>query len=220
MGGSSGAAGEGMTSSSSSSGAPVECSDHTSLNESNCSLIKQDCTDPGEVCVPNGAGTTCVYQTGIKGAGASCSENKECAAGLLCVFFACTPICCPSKAEAFCGSAKCDVNTNFGQGSVWSCNLSKACTLFANDCPDNQQCRLGDPSQELALCSPNSGALAPEGGACAFLNDCGSNQICFNNVCRYNCALTDWQSKAPGEGGCPNPQTCKPLTANYGVCSP
>lgn len=219
-GGAGGNASGGTTSSSSSSGAPVECTDHTSLNESACSLVKQDCSNPGEACIPSGTATTCAFQTGIKGVGGSCSENKECAAGLLCVFFTCAPICCPSKPEAFCGSAKCNVNINFGQNDVWACNLSKACTLFGTDCPENQQCRLGDPTQELSLCAPTSGALSPEGGPCQFLNDCGANQICSNNVCRYTCSLADWQSKAPGQGGCPNPQTCKGVSANYGTCNP
>lgn len=218
-GGSAGAGG--MTSSSSSSGAPVECTDHTTLNETNCSLIKQDCKTPGEMCVPDGSATTCVYQTGIKGVGGSCSDNKECSAGLACVFFTCAPYCCPSAAQAFCGSAKCNVNINVGGGNVFACNLSKACALFGNDCPVNQQCRLGDPAQELSLCAPSSDSPSPEGGPCQFLNDCGANQICSANVCRYSCSLADWQSKEPGMGGCPKipMQTCNPVSTNYGVCT-
>jgi hypothetical protein len=218
-GGSGGNAGAGgMTSSSSSSGAPVECKDHTTLDETNCSLIKQNCKSPGEMCVPNGSVTSCVYQTGIKGIGGSCSDDKECSAGLACVFYACTPYCCPSAAQAFCGSAKCNVNINVGGGTVWACNLSKACTLFGNDCPENQQCRLGDPDQELSLCAPSSDTPAPEGGACEFLNDCGANQICSGKVCRYSCSLADWQSKMPGNGGCPAMQTCTGVSTNFGVC--
>jgi hypothetical protein len=216
----SGGSGGAMASSSSSSGAPVECSDHTSLNEFNCSLIEQNC-NPGEACVPNGSGTTCIYETGIKGVGASCTETKECAAGLFCVFYACAPVCCPSQSAAFCGSAQCNVNINLGQGNVWACNLAKACTLFGNDCPKNQQCRLGDPDQELSLCAPSSGTVSPEGGSCMFLNDCGANQICsLKDTCRYSCSLADWQSKAPGEGGCPPMQMCNPVSTNYGVCEP
>lgn len=220
-----GAAGMGgMTASSSSSGMPIECSDHTNLDETNCSLIKQDCKSPAEMCIPAGSVTTCVYETGVKGVGASCSgtDSKECAAGLTCVFFTCAPYCCPSQAQAFCGSAKCNVNINVGGGSVWACNFSKACTLFGNDCPENQQCRLGDPVQELSLCAPSSDSPVPEGGTCDFLNDCGANQICTGNVCHYSCSLADWQSKAPGEGGCPAMQTCQTTmnSMNYGVCAP
>lgn len=223
VGGAGGAAGAGgTTSSASSSGLPVECKDHTNLDETNCGLIKQDCKSPAEMCIPNGSATTCVYESGVKGAGASCSNNKECAAGLTCVFFTCAPYCCPSQAQAFCGSAKCNVNINVGGGQVWACNLSKACTLFGNDCPENQQCRLGDPDQELSLCAPSSDTPAPEGGMCQFLNDCGAGQICTGNVCRYSCLLADWQAKAPGQGGCPAMQTCKPAMNSmmYGSCSP
>lgn len=215
-------AGGATTSSSGSGGAPIECTDHTTLDESKCSLIKQNC-DPGEVCIPNGTATTCVYETGIKAIGASCSDNKECAAGLFCVFNTCAPICCPSQSAAFCGSAQCNVSIDFGTGTVRACNLSKACTLFENDCPENQQCRLGDPEQELSLCAPSNGSPVPEGGSCMFLNDCGANQICSDNVCRYSCSLADWQSKEPGQGGCPTmpvAQMCNPVSTNYGVCAP
>lgn len=221
-----GTAGGAMVSSSSSSGMPVQCDDHTpNLDETNCSLIKQDCKNPAEMCVPAGSATTCVYETGIKGFGAPCSGNdsKECSAGLTCVFFTCSPYCCPSEAQAFCGSAQCNVNINVGGGNVWACNLSKACMLFGNDCPQNQQCRLGDPDQELSLCAPSSDAPSPEGGMCQFLNDCGANQVCSGSVCRYSCLLADWQNKAPGEGGCPATQSCKPASPNsmtYGNCGP
>ncbi|MBK9260280.1 MAG: hypothetical protein IPM54_10635 [Polyangiaceae bacterium] len=208
-----------MTSSSSSSGAPVECEDHTTLDETNCHLLKQDCKGEGEMCVPAGTGTQCVYETGVKGVGASCADTKECSAGLLCVFYVCAPICCQSQAQAFCGSAQCNVNINIGGKTVWACNFSKTCTLFGNDCPENQQCRLGDPAQELSLCAPTSDSPSPEGGPCDFLNDCGANQICSNKVCRYSCSLADWQSKAPGEGGCPQGQTCNGVSPNYGVCA-
>jgi len=220
--GSAGSAGAGgLTSSSSSSGAPVECHDHTTtIDETNCSLIKQDCKKPGEICIPEGAFTTCVFETGIKGAGGTCSGDKECAAGLTCVFYTCSPYCCPSQPQAFCGSASCNVNLDVGGANVWACNLSKACTLFGNDCPENQQCRLGDPGQELSLCAPNSDTPAPEGGPCQFLNVCGANQICSAQVCRYTCSLADWPSKGPGLGGCPAMQTCSPVSANYGVCGP
>jgi hypothetical protein len=225
VGGGAGGAG-GMASSSSSSGMPVECSDHTNLDETNCSLVKQDCKDPAEMCVPFGSGTTCVFEAGVKGFGAPCSGNdsKECAAGLSCVFFTCSPYCCPSEEQAFCGNAKCNITINIpGGGTVSACNLAKNCTLFANDCPENQQCRLGQPDQELALCAPFSDTPKKEGETCQFLNDCEGNQVCSGNACRYTCLLADWQSKAAGEGGCPAPQTCKPASPNamtYGVCSP
>lgn len=212
----------GMTSSSGSSGMPVVCTDHTNLDETNCGLIKQDCQSPAEMCVPNGSATTCVYQTGVKGVGANCTDEKECGAGLTCVFFTCAPYCCPSAAQAFCGSAKCNVNISLGGGgNVWACNLSKACTLFGNDCPENQQCRFGDPDQELSLCAPSSNTPVPEGGSCMFLNDCGANQVCTDNVCHYNCSLPDWDMKEPGAGGCPSLQTCIKAYMNsdtVGIC--
>lgn len=216
-----------MVSSSSSSGMPVQCNDYkVNIDETSCSLIKQDCKNPAEMCVASGPATTCIYESGIKGFGAPCSGNdsKECSAGLTCVFFTCSPYCCKSEEQAFCGSAKCNVEINVGGGgTVFACNLSKACTLFGNDCPENQQCRLGDPDQELSLCAPSSDGLVDEGQPCSFLNDCGANQVCSGSVCRYSCLLNGWQTKMPGEGGCPAPQTCKPGSPNsvmYGNCGP
>lgn len=210
------------TSVSSSSGAPIECTDHTTLDETDCSLVKQDCANPGEMCIPNGESTQCVYQTGIKGPGAPCSNNKECEAGSTCVFYTCSPFCCPSQAQAFCGSAQCNVSISFGTKIAFACNLSKTCTLFENACPPNQGCRLGDPTQELALCAPQSANPAAEGESCEFLNDCGDNQLCSpkGNVCRYTCLLDGWQTKEPGLGGCPINQTCLAASTNYGVCDP
>ncbi|HRI69429.1 MAG TPA: hypothetical protein PK156_34595 [Polyangium sp.] len=213
-----GAGGDGGAGSAvSSSGLPVTCTKDTTLDETNCSLIKQDCKNPGEMCVPSGSATTCIYQTGVKGVGANCVDNKECGAGLACVFFTCAPYCCRSNPQELCGSASCNVNIDVGGGNVWACNLSKACILFGNDCPENQQCRLTDPDQELSLCSPSSDAPVPEGGACEFLNDCGAGQVCSNNVCHYSCSLADWQTKMPGAGGCPPMQTCVDVYMNSGA---
>ena len=222
-GGNGGQGGQVANSSSSSSGMPVECTDHTTLNEDNCSLIKQNCKSPGEMCVPDISATVCINQTGVKGFGANCVENRECGAGLACVFYTCAPYCCRSAPQAFCGSAQCNVNIDLGGGTVWACNLSKACILFTNDCPENQQCRFTDPDQDLSLCSPSSDAPAPEGGPCEFLNDCGANQVCVEKVCRYSCSLPDWQTKMPGTGGCPSPQTCVKAYMNsdtVGICGP
>jgi len=200
---------------------PTDCTDHTSVPENTCSMLKQDCGN-GDACRPNGAGTdtTCVSGAGVKGMGASCSDTNECDVGLFCVFFVCAPICCPSRASEFCGSAGCNVRIPFGSSEVWTCNFAKTCTLFENTCPSGQDCRMGDPSQELALCAPGSGNPASEGEPCGFLNDCGANQVCNGGVCRYSCSLADWQNKAPGEGGCPAQRTCNPSTPNYGICQP
>ncbi len=218
-GGAVGSGGMATTSSSSSSGTPIECTNHTTLNETNCSLLKQDCKGLGEMCVPDGEFTACVKETGVKGSGAACSGNKECAAGLACVFFVCAPFCCPADAQSYCGSAKCNVSINYGAKVAFTCNFSKTCTLFGNDCPENQQCRLGDATQELALCAPRSDTPAAEGEPCEFLNDCGANQNCQGGACRYNCLNADWQSKQPGQGGCPMGQACSPISPTYGTCA-
>lgn len=230
MGGMGGAGG--MTTSSSGAGGTPMCTDYGDVEETQCNLLAQDCDGPNESCRPNGlgTGTSCEPGGGIKGKGASCtSESGECAPGLYCVFGYCSPICCRNEPEPFCGSAQCSVFLPFGDKVIWTCNFAKTCTLFdGKECPENQQCRLSVPTQDLPLCAPtvSGGAPVPEGQPCNALNECGADQRCetVNNVksCRYTCLRDGWDNLLPGEGGCPMGQTCQalPETMTYGYCYP
>jgi hypothetical protein len=170
---------------------------------------------------PTGTGTNCQGGAGVKGKGASCAFTSECAVGFVCVFSACSPICCPSEAASFCGNAGCNVSITVAPGkSIWTCNLAKTCTLFEDGCPEDEHCRMNDSQQELALCAPQVSPLADEGEPCTFINNCGANQVCRGGVCRYSCLKNGWQDKAPGEGGCPENRTCAPDSVTYGVCIP
>src|SRR5689334_9692266 len=64
---------------------PVDCTDHTNIPETSCSLLKQDCGN-GETCRPNnlGTGTLCLPGAGVKSIGAPCAgeSDNECATGL------------------------------------------------------------------------------------------------------------------------------------------
>jgi len=231
-GGSGGAGGKGGASSSTGIGGstPTDCTDHVDgVKETVCSLLKQDCGN-GETCRPNdlGTGTLCLPGAGVKGIGAPCLDDNinECESGLICVFGFCSPICCPSRAAEFCGSASCNVNTfPDSKKRVWACNFAKVCTLYAgNDCPPNQDCRLQNPADGLSLCAPPVFPVSEEGGVCEFLNNCGAAQVCnfegAARACRYSCLVADWQTKDPGMGGCPMGQTCIVQGPKYGVCQP
>lgn len=214
----------GMTTSSSGTGGTPMCTDYTDVEETDCKLLAQDCKGPNESCRPNGlgTGTVCEGGAGIKGVGAPCTVAiGECAVGLTCVFGYCSPICCRSQPESFCGSAQCNVYNRYGEKRIWLCNFAKSCTLFdGKECTDGYPCRLTVLEDELSLCVPMSATPAPEGGACKDLNDCGANQRCYNDICRYSCLNMGWQNLEPEAGGCPAGQTCTPETATYGVCVP
>lgn len=202
------------------------CTDYGNVPETSCSLIHQDC-GLGEACRPNaaGTGTNCEKGAGVKGPGADCTENNECAVGQYCVFNHCAPICCKDAASAFCGNAPCSVEITFGSKKLYTCNFAKSCTLFANDCPQEPfvyECHY-DPGQQIATCATNSDAHVPEGGMCMFINDCGNNMVCMGNLCRNSCLLANWMSLEPGQGGCPAPQKCVAYPnggADIGVCQP
>ncbi|MDI1444955.1 hypothetical protein [Polyangium sp. 6x1] len=225
VGGEGGAGGAGgMATSSSGTGGTPTCTDYSDVEETECKLLAQDCQGPNESCRPNGAGTgtVCEGGAGIKGVGATCSSaSGECGIGLHCVFGYCSPICCQNEPGPFCGSAKCNVHNDYGNKRLWLCNFAKSCTLFdGKECENGFPCRLTVLEDELSLCVPLSPTPAPEGGACSDLNDCGANQRCVSNMCRYSCLNMGWQGLEPDAGGCPMGQTCKPETPTYGVCSP
>ncbi|MRG96919.1 hypothetical protein [Polyangium spumosum] len=219
----------GMTTSSTGAGGTPTCTDYSDVPEVDCNLLAQDCEDPNASCRPSldGTATVCEGGAGIKGVGAPCTQTPsglgECGVGLYCVFGFCSPICCQSAPEQFCGSAQCNVYRSYGQSRLWLCNFAKSCTLFdGKECPDGHQCRLSIVNQDLSLCAPLAGAGVAEGEACDDLNDCGANQRCEAQICRYTCLVDGAQNLAPGSGGCPTGQTCNPLpgTTTYGFCSP
>lgn len=225
MAGAGGMGGEGGASSSSTgSGGPPVCSDFGNVPETICKLIDQDCGN-GDACRPNGSGsgTACVPGSGVKGRGADCTETNECAAGMFCIFNRCSPICCQSQDQYFCGSAPCSVRIQFGASEIWTCNLSDTCQLFQGTCPEGYECHY-DPNQQVATCATNSGAHLMEGQPCTFVNDCGDNQICAgaqgSGMCRYSCLLSGWEMLTPGTGGCPMGQVCKSQSPTIGVCAP
>lgn len=221
MGGSGGTGGTGGATTSGAGGFPTDCKDHTDVPENTCSMLKQDC-GKGEACRPNdfGTDTTCEGVAGVKGMSAPCGSDNECALGLFCVFNLCSPVCCPKRESEFCGSGQCNVSISFGMQHVWACSLSKTCALFDSMCPEGQQCRLGDLSQERSLCTPMADPTAAEGEDCKFLNNCGEAQVCNNAKCRYSCLNTGWETLEPGKGGCPMGQNCVQQTTKYGVCNP
>lgn len=222
------------TTSTGTSTEPITCP--TSASEpaitGECELLLQDCA-PGETCTVSndGLSTFCRKEGGLKGAGKPCSPHaglQECQAGYSCVgpedgVGFCTRPCCPDNDQP-CGGGDCNVELSFPGGlTVFMCSYSEQCTLFtASTCKNDQQCQLVYPQQGLAVCTIPAPNKVPEGGACAFVNECDSNQVCFGGFCRYNCNLSGGPS--PGQGACPTEQTCNPVymgtAGDVGVCSP
>jgi len=229
-GGSGGSGGSGGNGGSGGSGgmAPT-CTDYTTLPQTECDILAQDCKQASQVCLPlaNGSGTDCFPSTGLKTAGAPCTTNDECQKGMFCVNAACSPVCCTERATEICGNAACNIELSFGDINDWVrvCNFAKVCELFTSgSCPEGQECHLQNFAEEVAVCSLPAGMQSDEGGPCTHINSCHDSQVCSasGNVCRYNCTIDGWQNKKAGEGGCPQGQVCHPAppAKNFGICGP
>lgn len=203
-----------------------------------CDLIEQGCSD-GLTCYPNvvygNPGTSCTtIGNGLKVRGQPCGDRTECATGLDCLMGFCTPFCCPQYQYEICGpGGLCNVNLQISSGyHVLICSYAAACTLWQDDCGPDQGCQLTASDGSTNCTPPASGAFVGEGQPCDAKNDCGDSQACVGSgtqsVCRYLCKLGDTpfdagtQGGEPGKGGCPDGQTCKPMSdapAWLGVCS-
>ncbi len=207
---------------------------YTSIQGGACDLLNQDC-DLGQTCRPwslaGGAYTTkCLTNSGLKSRGAVCTGDAECEAHLFCTGNTnspgqCAPACCPDADEP-CGGGKCNLTVSLGAADfVYLCTYLTACTLLTKDaCPKGEDCHLQDSKEGYAACVAPSGSNVPEGGKCAFINDCGDMQLCAQGLCRYNCYVgAAGEGVAPGLGGCPAGQVCgesKTGIAGVGVCHP
>ncbi len=237
----------GMTATGSPSGGGgstgVDCpgsSVYTDIPEGDCDLLQQNCPD-GEVCEIRGWGSEvtseCRPPSGLKDMGADCDADSECADGMECVDCHCTPVCCPSNNEP-CGGGTCDMHVTIGDYFAMMCSFSVSCTLFADNCPpeddchpEGYDCHIADGKKGITACDPPSGSQVEEGEPCDYRNDCGESQICYNlDVCRYLCIVEpdgDAGTLEPGEGGCLENQECAPLPPSsysgfpgIGACSP
>lgn len=209
--------------------APVTCDGkpYSTVPKGDCDLLAQDCP-PGEGCVPTGLGTewttSCKTSSGLKGPTKPCNSANECQAGLFCVFGQCAPVCCPDSNEP-CGGGTCNVESAFGDYTVFVCSYLITCELLTQDaCAPGSECHIMDAMQGLATCVPPSGANKQEGEACQYLNDCGDMQLCYEGICRYNCYIDAMGQGVPGLGGCPVNENCLfPVSFgidNVGVCLP
>lgn len=227
-----GASSSGSVGSGGSGGAFVDCpeSPATNISLGECDLLNPDCPS-GKACLPvlpigsTKMTTKCVAWTGVKGIGAACGVNEECAAGMFCAANYCSPPCCKVP-----GMSSCDCSINQSgfpdpKASLWVCNFLPKCELFTADaCATHpgSQCHLQNINEDLATCAPPSQNQMPpmEGKDCTFINDCEANQMCRNNVCKYNCTIGAPAGTPKGLGGCDAPATCKEIAPGHtiGVC--
>ncbi|MEL6178784.1 MAG: hypothetical protein AAFS10_07515, partial [Myxococcota bacterium] len=87
----------------------------------------------------------------------------------------------------------------------------QACSLQAQDCPDDQACYLINGSSE---CSPPTADAGGLGEACMFANGCEPGLICVgvdadNLNCRRPCLQSD-------PSACAAEETCQPLASDGG----
>lgn len=202
--------------------------EYTNLTQGECDLLQQDCP-AGNTCAPvdgdAGAMTTeCIPANGLKPIGELCAGQNECQAGLFCVFDRCSPVCCNGENDQPCDGGACNLHLSLTQDTdefMWVCTYLEPCEpLVADTCPDDQQCQI--EQEGVMSCLPPSGANKMEGEDCNFNNDCGSQQACIQDICRWLC-WTDNMGEAPGLGGCPMNQTCQAANTgfqNLGFCIP
>jgi hypothetical protein len=188
-----------------------------------CDLYLQDCPNGGTCDVVNGdtTGKTympvsgCIEQNGLKGIGESCGASPECEAKLTCVGNRCSTFCCKENLDS-CGGGTCSVEVSLQDSkgidsgfSFQGCAFSPTCDLFTPDsCPENENCYLA--SEGVLGCYQAQDRI-PDGGACAFLNDCLDSSVCLGpqdeGICYYLCLVGS--AEAPGLGGCPVGKECK-----------
>mgnify|MGYP000883708835 CR=1 FL=1 len=206
-----------------------------------CQLIEQSCESKLLTCFPsviNGiAGTSCTaLGYGAKTRGAVCESHSECASGLACLAGNCTPFCCKEHQHEICGpGGQCSISLTLGPKYwVYVCGYSEPCTLWLNDCPEQEACHALITDGTASCSPPSSGSFVAEGASCSARNDCGDSQACVShegsgNRCRYLCKRGDspWDAGAPnaqpGKGGCPDGQSCQKLNEApdwLGVCVP
>ena len=206
-----------------------------------CHVIAQDCP-LGQTCMPSTLsgtpGTKCAsLNNGMKTRAEACTGDKECAAGLKCVFGFCSPYCCKEAQFEICGpGGLCMVNQTVGGNGAYyvtMCSYLKPCTLWKQECPTGQGCHVISTDGSGACVPPPGPSFLPEGATCEYANDCGDNQICITanqattSQCRYLCnrggGPIDTGDAGPGLGACPDGQKCLGITdypSWLGVCIP
>jgi hypothetical protein len=236
-------AGTGTPSGGTSTGSYIECSVDVSNIDGECDLLNHDCP-PDQWCTIQGTfgplERVCApFLGGLKPAGSVCDSTSECGFGLRCIGDKCTAVCCRATGEP-CGPGACDVRVSYSS-TQWAyyCSYNDACTLFANECPQQPEpfdCHVSEPDQGLAVCDDRSDQWGGEGQPCVYRNDCGDSQRCNRQApdvdadagvqgrCRYHCHVAEWQSETEGNGGCPANQHCVDLAwaalPNIGLCIP
>lgn len=217
----------------------------TNVPYSGCDLVEQDCP-LGESCYPYQLGTNwrthCVKRgVGLALRGDPCGATAECDRGLNCLSGFCTPFCCVEHQDEICGlGATCSVKLRFDQQGAMTANIcmyGKLCDLWSNACPEGNACRVLVQETGMSACvAIRKDAPVAEGSPCSMLDECGDSMVCLNasggGRCRYYCRRDDSGGPAdagvtggaPGQGGCPDGQTCKPFGAEgsswLGACSP
>jgi hypothetical protein len=220
--------------------------DVTSITQASCDPSKQDC-GAGLTCGPfkGDAGTWelgCIaIGQGTKQLGQTCGSHSECAPGLRCSQAHCTRPCCPAAEAYLCGpNGQCDLQISYDSGAATMlvCSFRTPCTLFTHDCPTGEGDCHATSASTFQCVQPNYApdAGGTEGQPCQYVNDCADSQQCLwtnadagSGTCRWFCKASDQGSPdagtvggAPGLGGCPTGQTCKPYGSPswLGVCEP
>ncbi|HEY3446111.1 MAG TPA: hypothetical protein VGK67_07075 [Myxococcales bacterium] len=151
---------------------------------------------------------------GSKGDLATCANDGECQAGLVCLDFG-----DGSKCHALCGTAKaCATGQSCLGGSSTStdpfvCLPTPACNPLTQDCPNSNEGCFPKSQTEWA-CFQSVGKQP--GAACTYSNDCIKGYVCAGSASGTCMQICDPAGVAPL---CTAPKTCAGFITPAGVCN-
>lgn len=135
---------------------------------------------------------TCDSGGGAGGAGASCSTDKDCQTGLLCVVGLCTPTSTSCTSDAQCPGGACVAGSCTGLGGCTTdqdcpegmiCGADWKCTSEVTpDCTVDVECDDGDPNTTDA-CVAGSCSNTPVNIGCLTDDDCLDGDPCTGDTC-------------------------------------
>ena len=122
-----------------------------------------------------------------------------------------TPFCCKEHQHELGPGGQCSISLTLGPKYwVYVCGYSEPCTLWLNDCPEQEACHALITDGTASCSPPSSGSFVAEGASCSARNDCGDSQACVShegsvNRCRYLCKRGD----SPWDAGLPTRSQAK-----------
>jgi len=144
-----------------------------------CDPVTNDGCDPGQNCTFVSESAVGCATAGGAGYGEDCTSDP-CTRGACLTFdgvdFECAQFCSPMNNQ--CPDGRPCNQAVQGSDYLFCGNLPSGCSLWDQDCPNNQGCYVVD-QQGSTDCAPHNNVQA--GGSCSFVNDCAPGHICVGN---------------------------------------